>query len=339
MAESDIAPETPRSAAVTEGHRRGEDRLGTYDRVDGATRAAALGMLDFEQPIQTFSLGEVLFDGYPGWATRRYEQHLAIGGFDPGPGFAGEVISDSPRGPNEMTSLEERVVCSFNIGSKVNGLAHAGRGHTYYGGRRLPDLVSDHGVTDLDTTTWGPPLLTRGLMFDVLSLIVELGADELVDVTDDGTLHLVDDYRITSEDLEQTREHQGLPQPRPGDALFVRTGWRNLIRADPERYMHGGPGVWLRETEWLASFQPGLVGTDSWCWGTRSPDVVQGRPGACHQVLLVDHGIRLAESMNLEELVSARVDRFVLVHAPVQAMGAVSTIAPPIAIANERPPS
>jgi len=309
------------------------DALGTYREVTAAKRAAALALLDLRRPVGTFNLGETLFVGYPGWGGRSYAQRLAVGGLDPGDGFGGDVVTDRPRGPNLMSTLEERVTLTYNMGSKINGLAHAGVGMAFYAGRRLPDLIGDAGVTELDTATWGPPLLTRGLLVDVLGALREDGIDAL-DESPDGQALLRGDYRITMDDLERAISRQRLPPFEPGDAVFIRTGWRHLIRTDPERYLGGSPGVWLRETRWLASFRPALVGTDSWCWGNNDRAVVAGAHGACHQELILRHGIRIAEGVLLEELAHAGVDRFVLCHNPIRAAGAVSTLAPAMAIAN-----
>jgi hypothetical protein len=307
------------------------DVLGTYREVTAGKRVAALALLDLTRPIVTWSLGEALFEGYPGWGTRRFRQRLAVAGWDPGPAFGGEVIESVPRGPNRMTSLEERVELSFNLGSKVNGLAHAGVDHDYYGGRRLPDLVADGGVRQLDTTTWGPPLLTRGLLVDLLAAAdpATLGA------APDGRPVLDPDRTVSIADIRGAIERQQLPAPEPGDAVLFRTGWGRLLHTDPKRFIRNSPGAWLEETRWIASWRPALVGTDSWCWGTAAPAVVQGAYGACHQELIVRHGIRIAEGLRLDDLADAGVDRFVLCHNPVSAVGAVSTNAAPMAIANE----
>jgi Putative cyclase len=305
------------------------DTLGSYREVTPTSRAQALAALDVRRPIATFSLGETFFEGYPGWGTRTYRQRLAVAGWNPGPAFTGEVLEEQPRGPNRMTSLEERVELSFNLGSKLNGLGHAGIGDDYYGGRRLPDLVTDLGISELDTTTWGPPLLTRGIIIDVLTT-ADPSACEL---TLDGRPVLAPGL-VTRGDVERAMARQGLDEPSPGDAVLLRTGWGRLVRAEPARFLRGSPGVWLDETRWMASWRPALLGTDSWCWGTNASDVVAGSYGACHQELLVRRGIRIAEGWHLDELLDLGIDRFVLCHNPIRADGAVSTIAPAMAIAN-----
>lgn len=311
------------------------DRLGTYREVTPARRAAALALIDPTRPVGTFHLGETLAEGYPAFGDRAFRQRLVVSGADPGPAFAGVRHRARPFGRNRMTSLEERVELTFNMGSKINGLHHCGVGRVFYGGRTLDDLVATHGSTDLDTPTWGPPLVTRGLLIDVLALRLASGGP--VDHAPDGAPLLPDNARITLDELLAAVARQGLPPLQPGDAVLVRTGWRNLLRTDPERYLRAAPGPFLAETRWLARHRPALVGSDTWCWSTLDPAVTRGQASPCHQELLVRCGIRLGEGLCLEELAAAGVDRFVFCHAPLRAQGAVSSNAPALAIANLRP--
>src|SRR5580765_2909254 len=129
-----IDPDAVRAGAWDQPVDGRGDALGTYREVTAAKTAAALATLDLTRPVRTFSLGEVFFPGYPGFGSRAYAQQISIAGFDPGPGFSGEVRSRAPFGPNQMSSLEERVQFSYNIGSKINGLAHSGVADVLYGG-------------------------------------------------------------------------------------------------------------------------------------------------------------------------------------------------------------
>jgi kynurenine formamidase len=139
---------------------------------------------------------------------------------------------------------------------------------------------------------------------------------------------------VTVEDLEACLEASSAGALERGDAVLLRTGWINLTRTDPQRFLSESPGPWLRETRWLADFAPALVATDSFMWGTFDPDVTGGQLGAGHQVLLVERGIRVGESFFCEELADAGATTFVFCHAALPARGAVSSNSPPIAIAN-----
>lgn len=309
------------------------DVLGTYHEVTPERRARATAWLAGRgAAVRPVSLGQTFFAGYPAFGTRRYEQHLHGSGFEPPAGVS--VDRRAPWGPNRLTSLEERVAFSFNMGAKINGLAHCGVGDVLYGGRSLAAVVREGGRS-LDTTTFGPPLLTRGVLFDVLAHYLATGRRDGLAETPDGRPVVRDEHRITVEDLEACAERAGLPALEPGDAVLVRTGWTRLLRTDPARYLAGNPGVYLRETRWLAQFRPAMVGADTWCFETTDPTVTGRQRMPCHQELLVRFGIRLGEALALEELADALADtggnRFVLCHAPLEAEGAISSNAPAIA--------
>jgi kynurenine formamidase len=306
------------------------DRLGSYNEVGAAARQAAWSLVDQERPIRTFSLGATLSNGFPAFGDRTYHQSLVVSGFE---AEGATSVRDRPLGRNRPTAVEERVQATYNIGAKINGLHHCGVGRMGYDGCDLAELVAAGGRT-YDTTTWGPPLLTRGLLVDVLALKIEQGATDAVGTTPDGRAVLDDSYRVTVEDFEAAIARQGLPPFAPGDAVLLFTGWQRLVATDPARYLKFNPGPWLRESRWLAQFRPALIGGDTWCWETVDPGVNGRLASPCHQELLIKFGIRIGEGFWLEDLVAAGIDRFVFCHAPLPVEGAVSSNAPPVAIAN-----
>jgi kynurenine formamidase len=312
------------------------DTLGTYVEVTPRKSAAALRSLAASEAtgVRTFNLGETLFDGYPAFGTRTYS--LAVRGSGFASSAHAETARSRPWGPNRLTSLEERVEFSFNLGAKINGLAHCGVGDRLYAGRSLAAYVAD-GSRQLDTTTFGSPLVTRGLLFDVLGFYVAHDRDDALSHTVDGEAIVRDDHRITVEDLEACAAWAGLGEVEPGDAVVLRTGWRRLLRSDPQRYLRSNPGVFLRETRWLAQFRPALVGADTWCFETIDPAVTGPLVSPCHQELFVRFGIRLGECLALDDLAAAGVTQFVFCHAPLPAVGAVSSNAPAIALAPQLP--
>jgi kynurenine formamidase len=306
------------------------DTLGSYREVTPTKRAEALALLDRERPLRTFHLGATLTPSYPAFGDRSFASRLHVSGFETD---GASVSRRRPLGANRLTSVEERVAFTFNMGAKINGLHHCGVGRTGYGGRDLAALVEAGGGA-LDTTTWGPPLVTRGLLVDVLALKVCERADHALSAAPDGRPLLRDNYRVTVEDLQAAARRQHLPPFGPGDVVLLHTGWQRLVEDDPERYLRANPGPWLREVRWLAQFRPAIVGADTWCFETLDPETNGGLVNPCHQELLVRFGIRIAEGMFLDELVEAEVDRFVFCHTPLRAEGAVSSNAPAIALAN-----
>jgi kynurenine formamidase len=324
------------SGAWAPGPYGPSDRLGTYNEVTPERSAAALRLLDLTAPVVTFNLGETLFNGFPAFGNRPYDQHLVVSGYTPHPPFDGEVLRSRPRGPNRLSSHEERVFTSYNLATKINGLHHCGIGTMFYNGLRGPDIARSWGTTELDIPGWGPPLCTRGLLIDVLGYLIDAGRSEDLSEAPNGRPLLRNDYRITLEDLRSTADHQGLPPFEAGDALLIRTGWGQLIRTDPQRYLRYCPGPFLRECRWLATFRPAVVGDDTWAFETIDPAVRGDNLSPCHQELFLRCGIRIAESLQLEDLAAAGVDRFVFCHTPLLAEGATSSSAPPLAIANAR---
>ena len=308
------------------------DRLGSYNEVGPEKRAAALGILDGTAPPRTYSLGVEVFNGFPAFSDRRYEQRLVLAGYRPGGDFEGVVRHPQPLGPNRVSYHEEKVLTSYNLASKVNGLLHVGVGDLFYDGLRGDDIARSWGTALLDTTTWGAPLLTRGFLLDLVALETARGG--AVFRAANGRPVLLDNHRVTLEDLRESAERQGLPGFEAGDVILLRTGWGNLIRSDPERFLGASPGPWLRETRWLASFRPAMVATDSWVWGTLDPEVTGGNYSACHQELCMRFGIRFGEGFGLETLADAGVDRFVFCHNPLAAEGATSASSPALAIAH-----
>jgi kynurenine formamidase len=312
------------------------DRRGSYNEATPERSAAALRLLDLNAPVLTFNLSETLFNGFPAFGTRRYDQRLVVSGYSPEAPFDGEILRSRPRGPNRLSSHEERVTTSYNLATKINGLHHCGVGTMFYNGLRGPDIARSWGTTQLDTPGWGPPLCTRGLLIDVLGFKLDAGPAADLNESPDGRPLLRDDYRITIDDLRHAIRHQGLPAFSPGDAVLIRTGWRHLIRTDPERYLRYCPGPFLAECRWLATFRPAVVGSDTWAFETIDPAVRGDNLSPCHQELFMRHGIRIAESLQLEDLAAARIDRFVFCHAPLLADGATSSSAPPMALATAR---
>lgn len=306
------------------------DQLGTYNEVTPEKRAAALATLSAATTLRTINLGDIVFNGYPGFGGRPYEQQLVVVGYPPGPGYEGILNSAEPFAPNHVSYHEERVQTTYNIASKINGLLHCGVGDLFYNGFRGADIARSWGAAQLDVVSWGTPLLTRGFLIDVVGYKAASGEHVF---ESGGRPVLEPNYRVTLEDLEGACAKQGLPEFEPGDAIMLRTGWNNLVRRDPEQFLSASPGPWLRETRWLAARRPALLAIDSWVWGTLASEANRGFYNACHQELNMRFGIRFGEGFQFEELADAEVDRFVLSHTPLRADGATSSSAPALAIA------
>jgi len=312
-----------------------DDQRGTLNEVTSEKTAAALALLG-GSPVRTYDLSERLFNGFPALATpeapRIYEQRLFVSGFDPGPGFDGILGPTTPRASNEFTSVEERFPLggTYQIGTQLDNLNHIAVGDYFYNGFRGADIAVTSGTTKLGAEHIGP-IVTRGILLDVLSDKQEgPNSADLVQAPN-GRYALREDYRITVEDLKAALERAGVARIEPGDVVLIRTGWNQMLYSDPKRFTGFYPGVYLREARWLAQFRPAIVGADTWGVELLAGADVEGF-AQCHQEFIVRNGIRLQESVMLDDLARDGVYEFVYVLTPPKASGATAINAGPAAL-------
>jgi hypothetical protein len=310
------------------------DERGTLNEVTPEKTAAALRLLDLSRPVKTYTLSETLFNGFPAYGDRAYEQRLVLNGFAPPAGYEGIVQSPEPIGPYLLSSLEERVQLTYNMGTKINGLHHVGIGGRFYNGLAGADISRSWGTTHCGMESQGP-VVTRGVLIDVIGEKVDRGRTDDFVVLPTGRATLVENYRITMDDIDRALARQRLPDPGgPGDVILVRTGWRNHLEVDPARYLSTAvPGLGLREIRYLASRRPAILGMDVWFFGARGQD----DPAAAilgHQEAAVRYGVRIGEAVPTDVLAADGVFEFVFILSPNNARGAVSANTPPLALAQ-----
>lgn len=223
------------------------------------------------------------------------------------------VRSDGGSAANDL------IVLGTHVGTHVDALCHVSHDGRLFGGHdaaaaQVGGRFTVHGAETI------APTLCRGVLLDVARA---LGRD----VCDPG-------YEVTAADLLATAEQQGTPL-RPGDAVLVRTGWGRLWddRAAYQGLDSGVPGCGEEGAKLLASYEPSFVGADTIAFE-------QLKPGAghavlpAHRVLLVEHGINIIETMQLEELAAARVHEFTFVLATLPLVGATGSPARPLAVVS-----
>ncbi len=266
------------------------DQRGTFNEVTPEKTAQALALLRPGEPVQTYSLAETMGNGFPAWGDRAYEQRLVVTGYTPPDDFAGILTDAEPQDLGRKSIHEERVSLTYNMGTKINGLHHVGVADMLYNGFKGPEIAATWGTTHLGAETMGP-IVTRGVVVDVVGWTVATGRSDRYRLTPAGRPVLRSRYRITVEDIEATLAWEGIERPiGPGDAVLLRTGWRELIELDPERYLGAvPPGPYLRECRYLAARRPALLASDTWNFETIDPDVVSGLhdglpPRAVHPV-------------------------------------------------------
>lgn len=333
------------------------DERGALNEVTPDTTARALRTAHRQRGrgVKTYNLGELMFNGFPAFVTtpaRGFEQRATVTGFTPPPEFTaggGYITSLNGLGTNKLSIMEERYPSlpgapaglTNQIGTQLDNLNHIGAGDFFYNGVRGPDMARSWGTTRLGAQNMGP-VCTRGVLLDVLA--VKLARNDtaaLGQPAANGRPVLLDNYRITVEDLQEAMEWGGIRQLLPGDSIMIRTGWNQLLYSrTPAEFTRWGaavglPGIYLREARWLAQFRPAAVSSDTWALEVLGrPDLSGTTAFAVHQELIMRHGIRIGESLVLDGLSADQVHECAYVVTPQYAQGATAGNTPPAALAQ-----
>jgi kynurenine formamidase len=343
------------------GDQRGAFNEVTPDKTADTMKLLARGR---GRGVRTFQLGELMTNGFPAYVTsppRIYDQRLTLFGYTPPDDFVsrgGIFQGPTPLGRNRIHAHEERFGCeqapgfaepfstTYQIGTSLDNLNHAGAGGFFYNGFRGPDIAEWWGTNSLGNEHMGP-IVTRGVLLDVLGLKLETD-DSVIEPAGNGNPVLASNYRITIEDLEEAMGLGGIERIEPGDGVLIRTGWNQLLDRssgsfDPAELQRWGaaagmPGIYLAEARWLATMRPAIVGSDTWALEVLGSDANEADVVfPVHQELLMRHGIRIAESVVLDALAHVRAHEHVFIVTPQLAAGATAANAPPAALAVPQP--
>lgn len=220
------------------------------------------------------------------------------------------VRSDGGSAANDL------LVMGTHVGTHIDALAHVSHNGRLNGGAdastaQVGGLFDDHGAHTIT------PFIGRGVLLDV-------GAYR-GGVCDP-------DLAITDEELAAVASDQGT-SISAGDSIFIRTGWSKHW-SDGEIYSGasiGAPGPDTSGGSWLASFEPRCVGSDTIAF----EHIPRGKGHArlpVHGLLLVDAGIPIVETLNLEVLGADSRHEFVLVMVPMPLYGATGAPVRPVAL-------
>ena len=205
-----------------------------------------------------------------------------------------------------------------HVGTHVDALAHVSHQGRLHGGVDACEAQSGGrfevlGIDEL------PPFAGRGVLLDVPAV---LGAE----FCEGG-------HEITVAELEAAADHQRTPVG-PGDAVLVRSGWGRHF-ADAELFggaVAGVPGVGESGARWLADQGAALVGADTLAFEC----IPAGQGHAllpAHRVMLVERGINIIETMDLDSLATDGVHEFAFVLSHLNIVGATGAPVRPLALA------
>ena len=252
-----------------------------------------------------------LWPGHPAFEVISYRTPQGI-----------RAAGDQPWGPPNDACLgfmSELVMCTVHSGAHIDAHAHMtiGDGDRWHGGSARSDL-GDFGPLKGDATEI-PPIWRRGVLYDVpghrgvdsLPAGEPVGADELLAIEAGGVA------------------------AGPGDVALVRTGYL-AHWPDPDALAaHRGAGPDLSAAELLAERNVLAVGSDTETFEVQpAPDRgTPANPQPVHTLLLIERGIYILESLDLEGLARAGVREFLFVALPLAIRGATGSMVDPVAVA------
>jgi kynurenine formamidase len=279
-------------------------------RVLEATRLVRVGRV-YSLARERFR-GMPLFPGHPPFEVLGYRTPQGL-----------RAADEQPWGPENEAGLgylSEIVFGTTHTGAHIDAHAHMtiGEDDRWHGGSALTDL-GDFGPLSGDASEF-EPIWARGLLYDVPGYR--------------GVEFLEQGEPVTVEELQAVGSAQGIDEPRDDDVVLVRTGYMRHW-PDPEQMAaHRGPGPDVSVAHWLTEHGVLATGSDTETYEVQpAPDL--GRPSnpqPVHTHLLIEHGVFIMESLDLEELARDRVHEFLFVALPVKIRGATGSMIDPVAV-------
>ena len=222
------------------------------------------------------------------------------------------------------SAANELIVTGGHVGTHIDALSHVSQAGQLHGGLDAAEAQRGGRFSKLGVETIAP-MVCRGWLLDVPAAL--------------GLEVCAPGYEITPGDLEQAASAQNV-NVQDGDVVLVRSGWGQRWD-DRDAYVgfdSGVPGPGEGGARWLAALGPRAVGADSIAFEHLAPGAGHGLLPA-HRVLLVEHGINIIETLNLEQLAHARVHEFAFVLSPLPLVGATGSPVRPLAVVSANRPT
>jgi kynurenine formamidase len=198
---------------------------------------------------------------------------------------------------------------SMHSGTHLDALCHMSRDGKIFGGVSAAEFETHKGYTKYGVDEV-PIIIKRAVLLDFPSY-------KNVEI-------LPPRYEIGPEEIEGTLERQEV-KLNPGDAALVRTGYARFMQSEPQKYLHDFAGMTAQGARYLASKKISVACSDNLAFGVP-------KPFELHQVFLVDNGIYMVKSMNMEELAKDHVYVSTLIITPLKIKGSTGSLVRPIAI-------
>jgi len=256
--------------------------------------------------------GMPLFPGHPPFQVLNYRTPRGI-----------RVTGAQPWGPvNDvfLGYMAEYVMATSHSGAHMDALAHmtVGDDMHWFGGGKADEHLSDFGPLHLDASAM-PPFFTRGVLIDAAGF-------RGVDCLPKGS-------PIDVAEMDAICAAQGVTV-EPWDVVVIRTGYAGLYPDVERMAAHKTPGPDVSAARWLLERGVVATGTDTETYEVQpAPDPgPEGNPQPVHTALLIENGVYIMESLDLEELARERAYEFLFVALPVKIRGATGSMVDPVAV-------
>jgi kynurenine formamidase len=215
---------------------------------------------------------------------------------------------------NGISAISEAFTMGAHVGTHVDALGHVSNCGEIHGGIEIADHHTLAGGLEVGSCEEIPPLIGPGHLVDA----EELFGRELTIEDDIGAAQLSSWFD----------EHTA---PGPGSVVLIRTGWMKYWD-DVNKYIGiqiGLPGLTLDGAEWLSERCVLAVGSDTMNLERKKKSVVCLD---CHRHLLVESGIYIMESLQLETAAADGVRDFTFFASALRIGGASGSPLRPLAI-------
>jgi kynurenine formamidase len=216
--------------------------------------------------------------------------------------------------PGGLTAVSEQISMGGHVGTHVDALGHVAMHGCIHGGHDVTEGQSHLGGLTVGTVEEVPPLVGRGHLIDGEKLFGR---------------ELTPEDAIGPDQLETWFADR--ETPGPGSIVLVRTGWMRFWD-DANAYIGqetGLPGVSLDGARWLSSRGILASGSDTMNYEHKVAGVV------CldvHRHYLIDQGIYIMESLQLDDLAADGVEDFTFSAAALRIKGGSGSPIRPLAI-------
>jgi len=277
------------------------DEAGAYNLIDQAATFRGLAtvkegrVISLAVPIKGGSRG-------PAVPTRPAAQHFMI---RDGGDYCGGMLERAGFG-----FADDVIMLPTHGTTHIDALAHVWRDGRMYNGFEARQVTS-RGASRCGIDKLGP-IVTR-------ALVVDFGGE--------GKSNAIQPIHLDA--LKATVADGGV-EPRPGDALLVRTGWMTAFKAGRADTLLS-PGLHSDCADWIVEKGFALVAADN----VAVEVLPSGDPDCAvplHIRLIRDHGVYLAELLDLDELARFKRPACLLMISPLRIEGGVGSPINPVAV-------